>query len=278
MTGKTMTKVEAEPQGVAAFDPELAKLYASMAGSNEGLENIGREDTALPFLKVLQGLSPEVTRGSDKFIREAQTGMFINSLTGELWDGEAGIEVIRVYFDKKFIEWKPRKSGGGLVRISATAEEGAAHKVKDIGNEDVDTTVDETHQVYCLVRGKYGLYPVLFSAARTKLTFVRKWNAVAMGLRFGEFAATDPTAAKLPPDATPKSFAVVYTIGTVGTVKNGNSYFSPVIKAKRLARPDELKAAMDFAEIVKQGAVKVEYKSSSEDADAVPGAGVEGAV
>ncbi len=277
MSGNKLTK--AEPTGVANYDAELAALYASAAGSNEGLENIGREDTALPFLKILQALSPEVTRGKDQYIQGAQAGEFINSLTNERWDGEKGVEAIRVYFEKKYIEWKPRDSGGGLVRISSTLDEAQAHKVPDTGNAEIDTTIDETHQLYLLVRGKFGLYPVLLSLTKSKLPFSRKWNATAMGVRFGEFEG-DPVAAKLPAEAQPKSFAVVYTLTTGTKQGKKGTYFVPQLGGKkRLAAADELKAAMDFANVVKSGGAKVEYKApDAEDAEAIPGAGVDGAV
>lgn len=269
--GTEVAKVE-QPAGLVGYDPELAKLYGA---TGEGAENIGKDDVALPFLKILQGLSPEVTRGNEKFIKGAAAGQFINSLTSELWDGENGLEIIRVYFEKKYIEWRPKKAGGGLVRISSTAEEAKIHKTPDTGDKDVDTTVDETHQTYCLVKGPTGLNPVLFSASRTKLPFMRKWNGLVLNTKAGDLK-DDPAAAKLPPQVQLKPFAVVYQLVTATKQNDKGTFFIPQLgKTKRLATAEEFKAAAEFYEIIKAGAVKVEYAApvdDTADAEAVPGA------
>lgn len=269
MTKSTdVAKIEEQPSGVATYDAELAALYQS---TGAGEENIGKEDMALPFLKILQGLSPEVTRGNEKFIKGATPGMFINSLTNELFDGEKGIEVVRVYFEKKYIEWRPKKAGGGLVKISETAEEGAMAKQPDTGDKDVDTTVDETHQTYLLVNGISGWSPVLFSAAKSKLPFMRKWNALAMSTKAGDL--TDDAAAKhLSPNTKLKPFAVVYQLATVTKTNDSGTFFIPTLgKVKRLATPGELKLAMEFHRVASAGKVKVEYTQAKDDVDAVPG-------
>ncbi len=271
MTKSTeVATVAKQETGVAQYDAELAKLYGA---DGAGSENIGREDVALPFLKILQGLSPEVTRGNEKFIKGATPGQFINSLTSELWDGEAGVEIIRVYFEKKYIEWRPKKAGGGLVRISDTLEEAKANKVPDTGDKDVDTQVDETHQTYCLVKGATGWGPVLFSASRTKLPFMRKWNGLVLNTKAGDLK-DDPNAAKLPPHVQLKPFGVVYSLTSVTKTNDSGTFFIPALgKTKRLAAGQEFKAAAEFYEVIKSGRVKVEYVPPTEEStDAVPGA------
>lgn len=263
--------VENVATDVAAYDAELAALYGA---TGAGTENIGREDVALPFLKILQGLSPEVTRGNEKFIKGAAAGQFINSLTGDLWDGEAGLEIIRVYFEKKYIEWRPKKAGGGLVRISDTAEEAAKHKTVDTGDKDVDTTVDETHQTYCIVKGATGWNPVLFSASRTKLPFMRKWNGLVLNTKAGDLK-DDVNAAKLPPTVQLKPFAVVYNLQSASKTNDSGTFFIPSLGAKkRLASSAEFKLAAEFYDTIKSGRVKVEYvpPTEADGVDAVPGA------
>ena len=268
--GTDVVKSDAGGASLTQYDAELAKLYGA---DGAGMENIGKEDVALPFLKILQGLSPEVTRGNEKFIKGAAAGQFINSLTGDLWDGEAGVEIIRVFFEKKYIEWRPKKAGGGLVRISDTIEEAKQHKVPDTGDKDVDTTIDETHQTYCLVKGPTGWSQVLFSASRTKLPFMRKWNGLVLNTKAGDLK-DDPTAAKLPPSVPLKPFAVVYQLVTATKQNDKGTFFIPQLgKAKRLATAAEYKAAVEFYDVVKSGRVKVEYTApeGEGEVDAVPG-------
>ena len=266
------TKLEkAAPTGVATYDAELAKLYAA-ANGQDGTENIGREDASLPFLKILQALSPEVIRGDAKYIKGAEAGQYINSLTGEVFDFDKGVEVIRVYFNKKFIEWRPRDAGGGLVRISQTEAEAKAHQEPQTGNDKVDTYVNETHEMYLLIKGKYGWAPAVFSAAKSKLPFVRKWNGIIMNQKFGEFS--DDIAKSLPSDAAPKPYSVVFTLVTASKAGKKGTYFIPALGAnKRLATLEELKLAMEFKELIAKGAAKVEYTKpeDGDDVDAVPG-------
>jgi hypothetical protein len=264
-----------EEQAVTNYDPELAKLYAAESGQ-DGTENISREDTALPFLKILQALSPQVIRSKPEYIKGAEAGMFFNSLTGEVFEFGQAVEVIRVYFNKKYIEWKPNQ--GGLVRISATEEEAKRHQQPLTGNEEVDTYILETHEFYLLVKGKYGWAPAVFPLSKSKLPFSRKWNGIIMNLKFGEF--TDEIAKQLPPDGAPKSYGVVFSIGADSKAGKKGDYFIPSLKGKRLATRSELALATEFKELIEKGAAKVDYSRSDDagDVDAVPGANVDGMV
>ena len=58
------------------------------ADANAGSQNITQEDLALPFLKVLGQLSPEINKQNAKFINGAEPGMIVNSVTKELHDGK----------------------------------------------------------------------------------------------------------------------------------------------------------------------------------------------
>ena len=58
------------------------------ADANAGSQNITQDDLALPFLKVLGQLSPEVNKQNAKFIKGAEPGMIVNSVTKELYDGK----------------------------------------------------------------------------------------------------------------------------------------------------------------------------------------------
>lgn len=102
-----------------SFDDEL------LGDAGAGSEGIGLEHLTVPFLSILQPLSPQVQKGNAKYIKGAEAGMIMNTLTGQIYKanvgevGHAGILVSAVKFEPKDIEWKPRgeKGGGGLVRV-----------------------------------------------------------------------------------------------------------------------------------------------------------------
>ncbi len=71
--------------------------------SGMGLENIDKEDLALPFLKLLQSGSYETKKKHAKYVEGAEPGMFYNTVTKKLYDGEKGIEVIPVYYKMTYL-------------------------------------------------------------------------------------------------------------------------------------------------------------------------------
>ena len=79
----------------------------------KGFENMTQEDMALPFVRILGQLSPQVTDGDAKYIENAKPGMIYNTVTSELYDGKKGIKVIPCYYKKDYPEWSDRGDGPG---------------------------------------------------------------------------------------------------------------------------------------------------------------------
>ena len=64
------------------------------ADAGKGLGELGQDDLALPFLKILGQLSPEVNKRDGKYVEGAEPGMIYNSVTSELSDGTKGLNII----------------------------------------------------------------------------------------------------------------------------------------------------------------------------------------
>ena len=64
------------------------------ADANAGSQNMTQEDLALPFLKVLGQLSPEVNKRDGKYVEGAEPGMILNTVTNEIYDGAKGDKCI----------------------------------------------------------------------------------------------------------------------------------------------------------------------------------------
>lgn len=128
----TPAKVEKAP--VAHRAP--AYDYGEMKGT--GYEGTTNADFAVPYLSLLQPLSPEVGgQGEDGIIEGAKPGMLLNSVTKQLIDGKKGLIFVPVSTEHVIVEWRPRESGGGIV---------ARHTL--------DSTVWQTAQAHCEF-GKY---------------------------------------------------------------------------------------------------------------------------
>src|ERR1041384_625819 len=83
--------------------------------AGQGLEQIGAKDIAIPFLGHVQGLSKQIVEGDPKFLPEARVGSLFNTVTGEVFDGKAGILVIVADVQKVVAEREPKAGGGECV-------------------------------------------------------------------------------------------------------------------------------------------------------------------
>lgn len=106
-------------QGGAVAKPAggaMAKLdYGHLAGqSNVGMEDADRDSFAIPFLQILQKMSPQLDRKDPEYIAGAIEGQILNTATREVYDGEKeGILVAHVAFKRSFTIWGLREKGGG---------------------------------------------------------------------------------------------------------------------------------------------------------------------
>ena len=100
-SGKKLEKKEAN------LPSELTAMFEADAGM--GMENVGSEDVKIPFLRILQDLSPQVKEGKE-YIQGAKPGMIINSVSKKLYDGRK----VSMFYDaitKEFVEWQDRGKG-----------------------------------------------------------------------------------------------------------------------------------------------------------------------
>lgn len=110
------TEVAAQTLGtdLAVYDP------GAYAGA--GMENISREEYAIPFLYVLDAKSPQCAPVKAGGVEGAKAGSLYNTATNEMFDGEKGVSFIPVDRKHDFGEWIRRNedgSGGGFVGIRA---------------------------------------------------------------------------------------------------------------------------------------------------------------
>ena len=90
------------------------------ADAGQGL-NMTQEDLALPFLKVLGQLSPECNKRDAKHVEGAEPGMIINTVTGEVYDGVKGIDVVPVHYKSCLLYTSPSPRDGLLSRMPSSA-------------------------------------------------------------------------------------------------------------------------------------------------------------
>ena len=90
---------KAENTEIAVKGNTAVALSLSFEQDVSGFEDMGQEDLALPFLRILTNMSPEIGE-----VEGASPGMIFNSVTSELFDGKKGVQVIPCAYVRQYIE------------------------------------------------------------------------------------------------------------------------------------------------------------------------------
>ena len=151
-----------------------------VSDSGMGLETIEKTDLALPFLKLLQSGSDETKKKHAKYVEGAEAGMFYNTVTKKLYNGEQGIEVIPVYYKMTYPEWAPfeRREGRpvhndrGPGIMSKVTQNQNNKDMLDNGNEIIKTA---NH--FVIINGERP-EKALMTMKSTQLKVSRQWNSL----------------------------------------------------------------------------------------------------
>lgn len=116
---------------------EVGDLQAQMQkDSGRGLSQ-DASDNLVPLLYVLQPLSPQVIKKNPKYIQGAEAGdLWLRGMAEPIVkcdenDDESGLIFQPCHFYKEWVEWVPRKDGGGFVGRHAEKPDEAVQKASD---------------------------------------------------------------------------------------------------------------------------------------------------
>jgi len=224
------------------------------ADANQGSQNISQEDLALPFLKILGQLSPEVNKRDGKYVEGAEPGKIINTVTNELYDT---IDVVPCHYKRQYIEWQDRgQSTGAPVAIHEADSDIISQTTRDKSYKDRlpnGNYLDNTANHFVLQLGDTP-QSALISMKSTQLKVSRKWNSMMMGLKMqgknGLF--------------TPPTYSHIYKLKTVQMSNDKGTWFGwDVEKVGPVIDKAIYDMAKNFAISVGKG--EIEAKHSSEE-------------
>ena len=233
------------------------------ADAAAGSQNIKQEDLALPFLKVLGQLSPEVNKRNSKYVQGAEPGMIINTVSNELYDGEKGINVVPVFYKRQYIEWQDRgESKGAPVNIYDAGDD-IPKTTRDKGNKDRlanGNYLENTVSHFVILLGKTPT-TALISMKATQLKISRKWNSMMMGIKMqgknGLF--------------TPPTYSHIYKLRTVQQSNDKGTWFGwDVSKVGPITDKGIYQIAKGFSNNVAKGAVIAKHGDSPESKSEAP--------
>jgi hypothetical protein len=243
------TKAVATKQNtaIAEFDPSMFE-----ADAGRGMENMGQEDMALPFLKVLSGNDPVLDENE-----EARKGDIYNTVTGEIVKGKTGIRVVPCAYQRRFIQWAPRGSGSGApVAIYEPQDQRPKTERSPEDNKEYvvggdGDYIEETHQHFVIIIKEDGsAETALIAMKSTQLKKSRKWNSMM---------ASRQMQGKNGP-FTPPRFSHIYHLKTIGEENSKGSWHGwemsldgPITEASLYTR------AKGFADSITAGDVVVKH-------------------
>ena len=229
--------------------------------ADEGFDNVDSKSLALPFLKVLGQLSPQVTQGDSNFIPDAKAGMIYNTVTDELYDGHKGITVIPCYYKLEYIEWKDRDKGA-VAPVNVYPSDSDIMTKTTRGDDGKDRLqngnyIEETASHYVMVVEPDKTSTALITMKSTQRKKSKKWNSMMMSLR--QQRKNGKGFFK------PAPFTQQYLLATVLEKNNMGSWFGWEISHVGAVQNDEvLKAAFDFYESCKKGSVRVNHNTEEQ--------------
>ena len=243
-------------------------LYAS---AGEGLENVGAEDMQIPFLRILQPLSPQLNKQDSKHIKGASGGDLFNTVTGQLWDSEEGVSVIPCAYQMKYLEFQLRENGGGFMGeldpnspdIRSTERNGA-NEMLPSGNELVRSA-----QFLVLAFGDDGIpQQMICDMKKTQMKIAKQWNTRRAGMKL-----VHPEKGLF----TPPMWATVWKLTSVQESNDKGSWFNYQIAhgdVKEVSS-DILVQARDLYNQFKKGEIKTAAGTAEEMNHTAPDEGDE---
>ena len=222
------------------------------ADANQGAQNISQEDLALPFLKILGQLSPEVNKRDGKYVEGAEPGKIINTVTNQLFDE---VNVVPCHYKRQYIEWQDRgQSTGAPVAIHEADSDIISQTTRDKSYKDRlpnGNYLDNTANHFVL---QLGATPqsALISMKSTQLKVSRKWNSMMMGLKMhgknGLF--------------TPPTYSHIYKLKTVQMSNDKGTWFGwDVEKVGPVTDKGIYDMAKSFAISVGKGEIEAKHSS-----------------
>lgn len=233
--------------------------FASDAGA--GLEGADKASFAIPFIIVLQGQSPQL-----ETIDGAKPGKLLNSITNELYDE---VLVIPCAYQRRFIRWSPRASGGGYkgeynpMEVETGKVEGM-QQLNGVYLMDVPQGAPafdpkglplydhlaDTRNHFCLVKSATGSWqPALISLASTQIKKSKRWMSRIQGLQL-----TDPSGKAY----NPPSFSHIYKLSSKKEENSKGSWYGVEVDLVGPIEDGELYAnAKKFNQSVNAGTVEV---------------------
>lgn len=205
------------------------------ADSGLGLENITSEDVAIPYINIIQKVSPALEE-----IEGSKPGDLFNSVSHETYKE---LRVIPCAYKRAFVEWKPRNQGGGFVGEHSSSSSFASNPRNEKGEIVLDNgnVLVETAYFYVITCDTFE--KAVINMSSTNLKVARRWNSQILNLKIN--------------GKTPAMFSHSYLVSTVLQKNDKGTWYTFDIKdCVQLDVANQYNIAKDFSTVVIEGGVQ----------------------
>ena len=218
------------------------------ADAKLGFENIDQESLALPILKLLQNGSGEAQKRNANYVEGAEPGMFFNTVTRKLYNGDKGIQVIPCHYRLEYQEWADFGTGSGRPEnIYPASSDILSKTTKDANGKDRLPNghyIQKTSQHFVIITDDKSAETALISMYSSQSKVSRKWNSMMMSI----------TKNGKDGPYTPPPFSHYYKISSVENTGKGNQWYGyNIVKAGEVTDANVYKRAKTFYESCRRG-------------------------
>lgn len=226
-------------------------MFAADAGI--GVNDLGSEDLAIPFLKVLQKMSDELDDLDD-----AKAGDIYNTVTKDVVKGKDGVKVINCAYNLQFIEWEPLGQGSKAPVNIYNAGDKMPETERGEDNKDYiaggnGRYLERTAQHYVLIVDEDGMtQQALLPMKSTQLKKSKGWNSAMRSLKMKDNKGN----LFIPP-----RFAHTWLLETTQEENTFGTWHGwQISKDDVVSDPNIYAEAKMFAESIKAGQVNVRHE------------------
>lgn len=248
--------------------------------AGRGMEGATQESFAIPFIKTLQKMSPQVDEDSGQAIKGAKAGMFFETVSKAMYDGKKGILIVPCAYRRTFLRWGPRGTDNGGFKgeiapeeLSKLRAEGAVKEQEGrlffplpdgtINPKKCDSVDDVRNHYVLLVDEDEGTFTqALMSLTSTQ---IKKSKNLMSAL------ANKKLTAKSGERYTPPTFANLVRVTSVSESNDNGSWHGVNFALEgEVADANIFQAALDYNQTIAKGQINVDY-NQADDSNAAGG-------
>lgn len=259
---KNETKNEAKAVATAGATSLALPMEDLLADAGSGLEEVGAEDIAVPYISILQGQS-KLLKDPDF---DGRQGQFVHTITRECFDGQKGIDVIPCHFRRfwreitkdaqnpKFIAEHP--ANWPLARDATFDSELRRHVCHD------GTHANQVMRFYVLLVSPVTKpQPACLTFKGSQIKVAKSWNSM-LSVQTWKLPVTGPDGKTEEREVQAPTFASLWNLSTTAQSNDDGDWYGYRLTSRGMLDPIAVEAdaqvymqARDFHQMVAEGNV-----------------------